>query len=180
MSPPGQGGRWPGRWQTGEAFIYGRKRRATYKEVVCLRRSLGADIPVKAVVAVVAGYKKRFTLLSTATDLTGLQVVELFAARFRQEDGFRDMKQRMGWEEGRAWTRRPIERTSQVVGLGLTLLRCLERALGGSGEVWWEARPWDPNKARPSVGDAKRLLQAHRAEFVRHLSEGLGGQGKSG
>jgi hypothetical protein len=28
--------------------------------------------------------------------LTGLQVVELFCARYRQEDGFRDLKQRLG------------------------------------------------------------------------------------
>jgi hypothetical protein len=32
-------------------------------------------------------------------ELTGLQMVELFTARFRQEDGFRDLKQRLGWEE---------------------------------------------------------------------------------
>ena len=61
-------------------------------------------MPVKAVVARVEGYKKRFTLVSSAVELTGLQMVELFAARFRQEDGFRDLKQRLGWEECRAWT----------------------------------------------------------------------------
>ena len=34
-------------------------------------------------------------------------MVELFCARFRQEDGFRDLKQRLGWEECRAWTTQP-------------------------------------------------------------------------
>jgi len=42
------------------------------------------------------GYKKRFTLVSSALELTGLELVPLFAARFRQEDGFRDLKQRLG------------------------------------------------------------------------------------
>jgi hypothetical protein len=39
------------------------------------------------VVAKVEGYKKRFTLVGSAVGLTGLQMVELFAARFRQETG---------------------------------------------------------------------------------------------
>jgi len=40
--------------------------------------------------AKVEGYKKRFTLVTSAVELTGLAMVELFAARFRQEDGFRE------------------------------------------------------------------------------------------
>jgi hypothetical protein len=55
LPPPRQGGRWPGAWQTGGAFIYGRLRQVRYKEVVCLWRVLGHDTPVKAVVAEVEG-----------------------------------------------------------------------------------------------------------------------------
>src|SRR5262249_32753855 len=32
LPPPRQGGRWPGAWQSGTAFIYGRRRRVRYKE----------------------------------------------------------------------------------------------------------------------------------------------------
>ena len=39
------------------------------------------------IVASVEGYKERFALVTSAVELTGLQMVELFAARFRQEDG---------------------------------------------------------------------------------------------
>src|SRR5262249_9496121 len=99
LPPPRQGGRWPGAWQQGTAFVYGRQRAVEYKEVICLWRVLGHEVPVKAVVARVEGYKKRFTLVSSATDLSGLQLVELFCGRFRQEDGFRDLKQRLGWGE---------------------------------------------------------------------------------
>src|SRR5262249_39285489 len=120
LPPPRQGGRWPGAWQTGTAFIYGRVRQVRHKEVLCLWRVLGHDVVVKAVVAEVEGYQKRFSLVSSATDLSGLQMVELFCARFRQEDTFRDLKQRLGWEECKAWTRNPIERTTQAVLVTLT------------------------------------------------------------
>jgi hypothetical protein len=147
LPPPRQGGWWPGPWHEGQAFIYGRERKVRWKEVLCLWRPLGPGIVIKAVVAKVEGYTKRFTLLSTATELSGLQVVELFAARFRQEDGFRDLKQRLGWEECRAWTRQPIEVTTQTLFCALTLLRLLQFALEGRGEEgWWYLRRGTPRR----------------------------------
>src|SRR3954453_15614849 len=56
--------------------------RSAGKEVVCLWRVAGHEVPVKAVVAEVEGYKKRFTLVTSAVVLSGLEMVELFAARF--------------------------------------------------------------------------------------------------
>ncbi len=132
-------------------------------------------MPVKAIVAEVEGYKKRFTLVTSAVELTGLQMVELFAARFRQEDGFRDLKQRLGWEECRAWTQNPIDRTSQAQWVTMSLLRLLQFRLEASGEVdWWFRPPWNPDKDRPSVLDAERLMRRHRGEIQRGLSEWLG------
>src|SRR6185295_7795298 len=101
----------------------------------CLWHVLGCEVPVKAVVAQVEGYKKRFTLVTSAVDLTGLQMVELFAA------GFRDLKQRLGWEECRAWTKNPIERTSQAQWVAMSLLRLLQFRLEASGEEDWWFRP---------------------------------------
>jgi hypothetical protein len=174
LPPPRQGGRWPGRWQEGEAFIYGRRRHVRWKEVLCLWRVLGHDVVVKVVVAEVEGYRKRFTLVSSATDLTGLQMVELFAARFRQEDGFRDLKQRLGWEECRAWTRQPIERTTQALFVTMSLLRLLQfRLQAAAGDGWWLHPPWNQRKTRPSVLDVERLLRQHRAEIQCILSAWL-------
>ena len=176
MTPPRQGGRWPGGWQEGEVFLYGRRRKVRWKEVVGLWRVLGHEVPVKAVVAKVEGYKKRFTLVTSATGLSGLQMVELFAARFRQEDGFRDLKQRLGWEECRAWTRNPIERTSQVQWVTMSLLRVLQFRLDAEGRVdWWTPPPWNRKKDRPSVLDVERLLRRHRPEIQQLLAEWLGG-----
>ena len=138
-------------------------------------------MPVKAVVAEVEGYRKRFTLVSSATDLSGLQMVELFCARFRQEDAFRDLKQRLGWEEGRAWTRNPIERTTQAVLVALTALRLLQFELQQErGDGWWLHPPWNPHKTRPSVLDVGRLLCEHREGLRRGLAEWLDGEGNIG
>jgi hypothetical protein len=180
LPPPRRGGFWERGWRTGRAFIYGRQRTVRWKEVVCLWRVLGHEVPVKAVVAQVEGYKKRFTLVTSAVDLTGLQMVELFAARFRQEDGFRDLKQRLGWEECRAWTKNPIERTSQAQWVTMSLLRLLQFRLEGSGEDdWWFRPPWNKDKDRPSVLDAERLMRRHAAEIRRLLSEWLGVEEKT-
>jgi hypothetical protein len=180
LPPPRQGGRWTRGWHEGHAFIYGRRRKVLWKEVVCLWRVSGPDVPVKAVVAKVEGYKKRFTLVTSATQLIGLQMVELFAARFRQEDGFRDLKQRLGWEECRAWTRNPIERTSQAQWVTMSLLRLLQFHLDAEGCVdWWTPPPWNKKKDRPSVLDVERLLRRHRSEIQRLLAEWLGDQGEA-
>jgi hypothetical protein len=181
LPPPRQGGRWPGAWQSGTAFLYGRVRAVRYKEVVCLWRVLGHDVPVKAVVAQVEGYQKRFTLVSSATDLSGLQLVELFCARFRQEDAFRDLKQRLGWEECRAWTRQPIERTTQAVLVTLTALRLLQFELQAQrGDAWWLHPPWNRGKTRPSVLDVERVVRAHREELQQGLADWLDQEARDG
>jgi hypothetical protein len=175
LAPPRQGGRWPGSWQHGQAWLYGRWRKVCYKEVVCLWRVAGSAVAVKAVVAEVEGYRKRFTLVSSVTDLTGLQLVELFCARFREEDGFRDLKQRLGWEECRAWTKLPIVRTTQAQLLVLTLLRLLQFRLEESeGDSWWFHPPWNKRKSRASVLDLERLLWQQRREIQACLTEWLG------
>ena len=180
LSPPRQGGWWPGHWREGKAFIYGRMRKVRWKEVECLWRVLGHDVTVKAVVAEVEGYKKRFTLVTSAVGLSGLEMVELFAARFRQEDGFRDLKQRLGWEECRAWTKAPIERTSQVQWITMSLLRLLQFRLDEEGCTdWWSPPPWNKKKDRPSVLDVERLLRRHRSEIQRLLSRWLGDEEKA-
>jgi hypothetical protein len=179
LPPPRQGGRWTRHWHEGEVFLYGRRRKVCWKEVVGLWRVLGHEVPVKVVVAKVEGYKKRFTLVTSAVELTGLQMVELFAARFRQEDGFRDLKQRLGWEECRAWTRNPIERTSQAQWVTMSLLRLAQFRLEAAGEVdWWFRPPWDRKKDRPSVRDVERLFRRHRPEIQQHLSGWLGTEGE--
>src|SRR5262249_60950162 len=141
----------------------------------------GSAVPVKAVVARVEGYRKRFTLVSSATELSGLAVVEVFCARFRQEDTFRDLKQRLGWEECRAWTRAPIERTTQAQLVTLSALRLLQLELQRrEGDDWWLRPPWNPSKKRPSVLDVERLLRQDRGGISQGLAGRLGNGAKAG
>jgi hypothetical protein len=106
--------------------------------------------------------------------LTGLQVVELFCARFRQEDSFHELKQRLGWEECRAWTKNPIVRTTQVLFVTPPLLRMWQWRLEAvAGDGWCLHPPWNPSKTRPSVLDVDRLLQQHRQEIQQSLTSWL-------
>jgi hypothetical protein len=179
LPPPRQGGWWTRHWHEATAFVYGRQRKVRWKEIICLWRVSGHETPVKAVVAKVEGYKERFTLVTSAVELTGLQMVELFAARFRQEDGFRDLKQRLGWEECRAWTKNPIQRTSQAQWVTMSLLRLAQFRLEAEGEVdWWFRPPWNRKKDRPSVLDVERLFRRHHPEIQQHLSDWLGTAGE--
>jgi Transposase DDE domain len=174
LPPPRRGGQWPGGWQEGVAYVYGRRRKVRWKEVLCQWHVLGHDVVVKAVVAEVEGYRKRFYLVSSAVELTGLQIVVLFGARWRQEDGFRDLKQRLGWEECRAWTKKPVLRTSWAQMVALSLLRLLQFKLEGLGETaWWLRPPWNQRKTRPSVLDVERLLRSRRQEIQQLLREWL-------
>ena len=148
---------------------------------MCLWRVSGHDVPVKAVVAKVEGYKKRFTLVTSAVELTGLQMVELFAARFRQEDGFRDLKQRLGWEECRAWTQEP-DRADEPGAVGddePAAAGCSSGWRPRGAVDWWFRPPWNRKKDRPSVLDVERLFRRHRAEIQQLLSEWLGDEGEA-
>jgi hypothetical protein len=171
LPPPRQGGRWPGKWQEGKAFLYGRVRHVRYKEMVCLWGVLGWEIPVKAVVAEVEGYRQRFTVVCSTLILSGLDILTLFCARFRQEDGFRDLKQRFGWEECRAWTKLPIERTTQALFVLFVVLRMVQWRLEASGATdWWLHPPWNERKVRPSVLDLERLFRRFRVQIQRFLA----------
>ena len=72
LEPPRRGGMWKAKWQVGTAFVYGRQRTIRWKEIICLWRVLGWEVPVKVIVASVEGYKERFTLVTSAVELTGL------------------------------------------------------------------------------------------------------------
>lgn len=116
-----------------------------------------------------AGYKEPWVLVTTALNLTATQVVEVFTARFRQEDACRDPKQRLGTEECRAWTQEPILRTFQVPLIALTLLRLLQTRLDqawGEGH-WWLKPEWNRRKCPASILDLRRLFWRPRQEFSK-------------
>lgn len=165
--------RWAGPWRKGKALIYGRVRKFRFKCVLCRWAVSGPEEPVQAFVFKVEGYDEPWYVVSSALDLTAAQVVGLFAARFRQEDAFRDLKQRLGMEECRAWTKEPVLRTFQVQLVAMTLLRLLQGRIDadwGAGS-WWVVPDWNRHKRHPSILDLRRLFWKHRAEVSQCLLE---------
>jgi DDE superfamily endonuclease len=162
---------WSTAWQVGRAWVYGRSRTFRYKQRRCRWAVSGPAIPVHVFVVEVPGYREPWFLVTTALDLSAAQVVEAFAARFRQEDGFRDHKQRLGMEQCRAWTKEPVLRTFQVQIVALTLLRLLQFRLDqtwGTGS-WWLKPAWHAQKRHASIRDLCRLFWRHRAPFSQLL-----------
>jgi hypothetical protein len=162
---------WSSSWRTGRAWVYGRIRRFRYQQQRCRWSVSGPHSPVRVFVVEVPGYREPWFLVTTALELSAAQVVEAFAARFRQEDGFRDHKQRLGMEECRAWTKEPVLRSFQVQMVALTLLRLRQFRLDqtwGAGR-WWHQPEWYPQKRHASIRDLCRLFWRHRAVFSQLL-----------
>jgi len=171
MAAPQHHGYWPVTWRDSQAWVYGRRRRFRYKQLRCRWAVSGPHLPVHVFVVAMEGYEEPWFLVTTALDLSAAQVVEVFTARFRQEDAIRDHKQRLGMEECRAWTKEPILRTFQVQLVALTLLRLLQTRLDqawGCGS-WWLKPAWNPRKRHASILDLRRLFWRHRAEFAQFL-----------
>ena len=119
----------------------------------------------------VPGYDKLWATITSAADLSPAQALSANGARFRQEDGFRDHKQRLGMEECRAWTKEPILRTFQVQMVAQTLLRLLQFRLDATcSDAWRPAPEWNLRKRHASILDLRRLFWKHRARFTQVLA----------
>jgi len=176
MASPQHHENWAADWQNGRAYIHGRSRHFQYKRVLCAWAVSGPQPLVFAYVFEVEGYRKPWYVVTSALRFSAAQVVAVQAARFRQEDGFRDHKQRFGMEECRAWTKEPVLRTFQAQMIAQSLLRLTQFRLDALlGETrWWEPPPWNSHKKHPSVLDLRRLFWKHRTRFsqlLRRLEE---------
>jgi hypothetical protein len=170
LPAPKKHGRWGVAWEEGWAYIYGKRRKFRCQRLECRWSVAGPDVPVVAFVFQVEGYKKDWYLVTTAVELSSAQAVEAYAARFRQEDGIRDQKQRLGMEEVRAWTKKPVLRTFLVQTVAMCLLRLMQSWLERQrGPDWNPAPPWNPHKRYVSILDLRRLFWAHREEFSQFM-----------
>ena len=170
LPAPQEHGQWKTPWIQGRAYLYGRLRKFRCRRLECHWMVTGPDTPVEVYAFWVEGYEKPWYLVASARDLTPAQVVAVFAARFRQEDGFRDHKQRLGMEECRAWTKEPVLRTFQVQIVAQALLRLMPRKLAQTRRhAWWTPPPWNLEKRYPSLLDVRRLLWRHREKFSHFM-----------
>lgn len=154
--------------------LYGREREVKYKTRVCLWSVAGWQDRVRVVLAKVDGFSQTFCVVSSATDLSALAILQAFCGRWQQEDGLRDIKQELGWEEARYWTENSVKNTTQMVLATMGMIRLLEEDMKATEKQCWEAPPWYKNKSRGSVRDVMKLFAQHREEINRHLDEFLG------
>lgn len=171
LPSPQEHAQWGVPWQNGRAYFYGRVRTFRYKRLRCCWSVSGPKEIMYAYVFDVPGYDKLWATISSAADLSPGQALAANAGRFRQEDGFRDHKQRLGMEECRAWTKEPILRTFQVQMVAQTLLRLMQFRLDAAcGEAWRPAPPWNPRKRHASILDLRRLFWKYRQRFSQVLA----------
>jgi hypothetical protein len=171
MAAPQNHEKWDVSWQHGRAYIYGRMRQFRYKRVRCQWAVSGPEQLVYAYVFEVEGYDEPWYSVGSTSDLSPSQTVATVAARYRQEDGFRDQKQRLGMEECRAWTKQPVLRTFAVQMIAQTLLRLMQFRLDAEcgQQTWWSPPEWNPRKKHPSILDLRRLFWRYRHRFSKFL-----------
>ena len=173
LPPPRDHLLWNVAWRKSTAYVYGRERTIRYKKMECYWSVAGPEQKVHVFVFEVEGYSETWYTVTTALSLTPEETVSVFAARFRQENGFRDHKQRLGMEECRAWTKEPVLRTFGVQMVAQTLLTLmqfqLDEAHGEQG--WWSPPDWNRRKEHPSLLDVRRLFWECREEFSQLLRE---------
>ena len=158
VAAPKQHAKWNVPWVQGQAWAYGQPRSSAASRWTAAGRS-ACDVAVRVFVFEVEGYSKPWFIVTSALDLSAAQVLEAYAARFRQEDAIRDHKQRLGMQEVRAWTKAPVLRTFMVQQLCLTLLRLLQWEWDQRrGEGWCPAPPWNRHKTRIHLGPAAAAL----------------------
>jgi len=171
LPAPQDHAKWPVSWQRGRAYIYGRLRTFRYKCLSCCWAVSGPKEIMCAYVFEVPGYDKLWATITSAAKLSPSQAIAANGGRFRQEDGFRDHKQRLGMEECRAWTKEPVLRTFQVQMVAQTLLRLMQFRLARRlGDAWCLPPPWNPSKRHVSILDLRRLFWNHRPRFSQVMA----------
>jgi len=171
LPSPQEHTKWNVPWQNSRAYVYGRVRTFRYKCLHCCWSVSGPQEIVCAYVFDVPGYDKLWATVTSAGDLSAAQVLSGNGGRFRQEDGIRDHKQRLGMEECRAWTKEPVLRTFQVQTLAQTLLRLVQlRRTRLTGDTWCAPPPWNPSKRHVSILDLRRAFWKHRPRFSQVLA----------
>jgi hypothetical protein len=171
LPAPQEHAKWEVPWRRSRAYVYGRTRAFRYKCLRCCWSVSGPEEIMCAYVFDVPGYDKLWATITSAGDLSPAEVLSANGGRFRQEDGFRDHKQRLGMEECRAWTKEPVLRTFQVQMVAQTLLRLMQFRLARRlGDAWCPPPPWNLGKRHVSILDLRRLFWKHRPRFSQVMA----------
>lgn len=165
LPAPQDAGKWPGEWKKIEADMYGKKRSVRFKKLLCQWHPAGAEARVHVFAFKVEGYENPWYLVTSDLGLSARQVLEIYAARFAQEDAHRQLKQQLGQGTEQGRRKNVVLRSFQLRLLALTLVHLMRKKLNESEGQWWPKPPWYRQKARGSIRDVLRMMRRARAEF---------------
>jgi len=108
--------------------LYGRWQQVRYRTVTAKARFLDGRL-VKAVWVQFenedGSLKRTRLLLTTRTDMAGLDIVKAYAKRWSIEPMFHQLKNRWGWNETWQQSRQVLHRWVQVISIGYALVQLL-------------------------------------------------------
>jgi len=143
-------------------FIYGRERDCEYSELICMSKAWKCQVKV---VFVYRSNGTVFPLISNDLTLTAKQMIEYYAARWKIESGFKELKQELGAIDSQCRNRNAVENHFDLCCLSMTL-------------AWIYAVKQDaaPKRRHPdrrnsafSFGDVRRTIAAElRGQSIFH------------
>lgn len=104
--------------RTEKIFIYGRERECTYSELTCMSKAW------KCRVKVVFIYRTNgtvFPLITSDLTLTAAQMIEYYAARWKIESGFKELKHEIGALDSQCRNENAVENHFNLCCLSMTL-----------------------------------------------------------
>jgi hypothetical protein len=131
-----------------------------FVDILMPSRTLGAQ-PILVVIFPQRSGKKYNIFFSTDLSMSPVRLLELYAARFKIEDAFDEVKTSGGFADCRQRSFTALKRHATLSLLAYSLLRLLSLTIANAQAI--EAEPWWQPKGAPSVTRLRRaVLKAMR------------------
>lgn len=103
---------------TNNMFIYGKNRDCTYSELICISKAMRCQVKV---VFIHRSNGHFFPLISTDLTLSAKQMIEYYAARWKIESGFKELKHEIGAIDSQCRKNNAVENHFNLCCLAMTL-----------------------------------------------------------
>ena len=130
------------------AIIYGKNQKLRIRSFVAVWRAIGK--PIKVVIVIGPGEKPTY-IFSTDLELEELRIVELFAARWKIEITFRELKQNLGLQDCQGRNEKFQQRHLQLCCMAHSLTSLWGRFINPVQVK--NLKPWYTRKNEPSFND---------------------------
>lgn len=104
--------------RTEKVFIYGRERNCTFSELICMSKAWKCQVKI---VFVYRANGTVFPLITSDLTLTAAQMIEYYAARWKIESGFKELKHEIGALDSQCRNENAVENHFNLCCLSMTL-----------------------------------------------------------